>query len=74
MTADDVELGLVYRWRRFGPLFVVVEVIEGEDPGAHVWLALDGDHAGQSRRVEPFEIDRCGSNFQFLDYGSEDPQ
>ena len=70
MLASEIRVGMVYRYTGYmskafategGALYLVVRMLEGDVPGAHEYMHLDGPHAGRLAKtpildVEHFEI------------------
>jgi len=73
MNASDVRIGLVYRYRRLGELYLAVELLESHGDGAHRWLKLTGTDAGKVGTDGPAPW-FYWANYQILDPGSGEEQ
>jgi len=72
VSPHDVKLGLVYRWRRLGPLYLVVELLEQDGlVGGHKWMSLEGLlPSGVMNGTSNVNPDMLWHNFQLLDLDS----
>lgn len=70
MRISEIKPGLVYRYRRLGPLFLVVELYDKD--GGHAWLNLETGCLG---RASAYEMNyAAGANFQIPDFESSERQ
>ena len=83
MRPSDVKVGLVYRYRRLGELFVVLDTLPLSHGGllhgvgAHVWLKLTGHAAGLTgveRGLVSTLAEVFWMNYQIPDFDSSSAQ